>query len=444
MFCHAANRCSAARVFADNRMLGITVGTWFALGCFWAAYSSNICAQENTVQVSTVSGAIIEGVIRSGDAQSVTLQTGIELKKLPFEQLEAISFGVAGVLPSQPIVLIELMDGSMLNTKTVSILSRKLQIGLNSGGGLILDTRDVKSIRFKTYESQPEFGKQWQKILADNVRKSDAIVISRNRELGTIEGMVGDLIDGKLGFSIEARSARVPVSKLEAILFYHASGRESAAPVCEVILADNSRFFARELDWNGERLGITFACGATAEIPFKQLAKVNYSLGRTVYLSSIEPTTNDWQPLITSAAIFEDLRKMKLARPNQSFSGRPLTLAFHAETGASHLSEIKQFENGFAIQGGGKLAFQLGGQYENLSGHVGFDPYANASGNVLFRVLLDGKIVMQQELIHRLIKQPVEIDLNVHGVDRVVIQVQYNDGRSTGDQIHLVELKVTR
>jgi hypothetical protein len=62
----------------------------------------------------------------------------------------------------------------------------------------------------------------------------------------------------------------------------------------------------------------------------------------------------------------------------------------------------------------------------------------------MLRVLLDGKTVLEKELIHRLMNNPLEIDLSVKDVDRVVVQVEYNDGRSTGDQIHLVELKVAK
>ena len=60
----------------------------------------------------------------------------------------------------------------------------------------------------------------------------------------------------------------------------------------------------------------------------------------------------------------------------------------------------------------------------------------------MFRVLLDGKIGLEKELIHRLMKNPIGIDLDVKDVRRVVFQVEYNDGRSTGDQINLVDLWV--
>lgn len=444
MFRHDIIRNPSGQMHIENPSLLIAFVSLMVWGCGCLSAGSDIQAQESAVVVTTSSGAAIEGLIRTFDLDSVTIQAGGELKKVGYDQLSSIDCGISETPPLGPIVLIQLMDGSTLKAKTLSIDSRQLKIGLHCGTELTIDSRNVDSVRFKTYENQLELGEQWRKIVADTSREGDAIVINRDQSLDTIEGIVGNLSDDKIGFSIDERTARVPVTRLDAILFYHASGRELGAPLCEVVLVDNSRLLVRQLQGNGSGIRLTCAGGAIAEFPIEQISKFKFSMGQEVFLSSMKPTTNDWQPLITSAAILEKLRKMKLARVNQSYAGRPLRLRFHADSGLSYLSQVKQFENGFAVQGGGKLAFALNGKYDRLTGQVGFDPDANASGNVLLTILLDGKIVFEKELINRLMKNPVELDLGVDGVSRVVFQIEYNDGRSTGDQIHLVDLKVAQ
>ena len=171
---------------------------------------------------------------------------------------------------------------------------------------------------------------------------------------------------------------------------------------------------------------------------------MNFSLGRAEFLSQMEPTTNDWNALITSSVIFEKLRRMKLARANESFKGLPLSLKFQPDQDLSFATQIKQFEQGFAIQGGGKLAFSLGGRYRKLTGLVGFDPAANITGHVKLIVLVDGKPVVERELIHRTLKNPIQLDVDIKDAKRVVFQVDFQDGRSTGDQLHLVNLKVSQ
>jgi hypothetical protein len=147
---------------------------------------------------------------------------------------------------------------------------------------------------------------------------------------------------------------------------------------------------------------------------------------------------------MTSDAILEKLRRLRLARVNQSFAGRPLSLKFYPDNELSFFAETKQFENGYSIQSGGKLAFALNQQYKTLTGWVGFDPAASPSGNVLFKILVDGKVILEKELIHRVTQNPLELNVDIQDADRIVFQVDYHDGRSSGDQLNLVDLKVSR
>ena len=135
----------------------------------------------------------------------------------------------------------------------------------------------------------------------------------------------------------------------------------------------------------------------------------------------MEPTTNDWNALITSPAIVEKLRRLKIARINESFRGLPLALKFSPNQGLSSASEVRQFDQGFAVQGGGKLAFSLGGRFQKLTGLVGFDPAANITGRVKFTVLLDGKPAVEQVLIHRKMKNPFQLDVEIKDAKRCLL-----------------------
>ena len=401
-------------------------------------------SQEPSVVLTDLSGVHIEGTLETIEFEKVGIQTGERLEQIGFENIDSLDFGFAPAARLDGMAQIHLLDGSELNAKSISILSRVLSIELMCGELIQVNSGIVDSVRFKSYKNELALGKQWREILDDESRAADAIVVNRSGELDAVEGIVGDLSGDKLTFSIEDRTARVALEKLDAILFYHASDREFGLPVCEIVLADRSKVRAKSLQWNDSRLVCIGVGGAKFEFRRQALRQLDFSLGKSLTLSSMTPTTNDWQSLMTSSAIFEKLRKIKLARINESYSGQPLSLKFQPDTGISYLAKVKQFNNGFAMQGGGKLAFALDGQYEKLTGSVGFDPAANASGNVRFKVSLDGKVVLDQEMIHRTMKNPIELDLIVKDAKRVVFEIDYNDGRSTGDQIHLVDLKVSQ
>ena len=423
--------------------LAIAILIWICaanLPCFEAA----CLGQSTNVTLQAATGETVQGTVTAIELDSIKLQTDKQAVELSFEKVDSIETGNQTVAPKKSPTLIELVDGSVFNGDSYSISNRSLTSRLHCGLEISLETRNIEAMRLRTYEDNLELIKQYREIKSDDSREGDAIVLKRDGELTSVEGIAGDFDDGKLEFSIGERTARVAAQKIDTLLFYHAAGRELASPNCELLLIDESRAVARRLKWKDESLIATLVCGEEMTIPLKSISRMNFSLGRAEFLSQMEPTTNDWSALITSAAIVEKLRRMKLARVNESFKGLPLSLKFRPNEDLSFATQIKQFEQGYAMQGGGKLAFSLGGRYRKLTGLVGFDPAASVTGHVKLIVLVDGKAVVEQELIHRTIKNPLQLDIDIKDAKRVVFQVDFQDGRSVGDQLHLVNLKVSQ
>ena len=415
-------------------------------------------AQASSVELKTTAGEITHGNIAVIETDSITIQSESDERTFSFEQIDSIDFGNTSQTPPESTTLIELIDGSTIQAKTPAKKSGTLNAMFQCGVQQAVQVNFVKSSRFKTYDNDLELSKQWREILEDDSLESDAIVVNRSGALSVVEGLVGDIDSENITFSIGDRTAEVALTKLDAILFFRAANRELAKPVCEIILPDQSRILARKLQSSESTSGlnekpkkapldsvvVTSVSGAKFNFATSSLSRINFQFGRSVYLSNLKPTTNDWVPLVTSSRIYEKLRTLKLARVNKSFSGRPLSLKIQNESGLSFEAQTKQFENGFAIQGGGKLAFALKGQYEQLSGLVGFDPEANPSGDATFSIFVDGKIALEKRMVNQEMKNPIEIDLDVRDAKRIVFQVDYQDSRSVGDQLHLVDLKVSQ
>ena len=407
-------------------------------------FDTNCFGQSANVTLQTVAGQTAEGSVAGIELDSIKLQTGQQTVEFSFEKVDSILTNNQPVKPETSPTQIELIDGSSFNGDSFSISRGTLSTRLHCGLETEFETRNIEAVRFRTYTDNLDLARQYREIKSDDSREGDAIVLKRDGELTSVEGIAGDFEDEKLEFSIGERTARVAAEKIDTLLFYHAAGRELASPNCELLLTDGSRAVARRLKWKSPSVIATLVCGAEVTIALKSISQMNFSLGRAEFLSQMEPTTNDWNALITSSVIFEKLRRMKLARANESFKGLPLSLKFQPDQDLSFATQIKQFEQGFAIQGGGKLAFSLGGRYRKLTGLVGFDPAANITGHVKLIVLVDGKPVVERELIHRTLKNPIQLDVDIKDAKRVVFQVDLQDGRSTGDQLHLVNLKVSQ
>lgn len=406
--------------------------------------SSNAWSQQTKIQIRSAQGSELSGTIESINQNELSILTENKPTRLLLEQVNSIRFEKPTFPTVETMIRVQLVDGSWFNASSVTIDSRILNLTLRCGLTMSVDARNVAHVQFRGYKDELKLADQWREILADSSRIGDAIVVNRSDELNSIEGIVGDLSDQKLSFSIEDRTAEVAVDRIDAVLFYHAAGRELQDRCCELVLVDNSKLQIHDLNWYASRLQIETACGVKTEIPASNLARIDFSANREVWLSDLAPLTNDWQPLMTSSAIVDKLRKLKLAKKNQSHSGQPLRLRMIPDEDLSLLPDTREFRHGYSMQSGGKLTFGLNREFRKLTGMVGFDPSANLSGQLSFKILVDGKTAVEKELIHRSMKQPLELDLDIQNADRIVFQVDYLDGRSIGDQLNLVDLKVAR
>lgn len=147
--------------------------------------------------------------------------------------------------------------------------------------------------------------------------------------------------------------------------------------------------------------------------------------------------------MIASPDVLEPLRKLHLARINESFDHEPLRLETLVQTPLPR-KIIKTYNSGFAIAAGGRLAFRVDQTFQRCRGLVGFDPTADENGNATLRMLADGVELVNLPLVKAEMNQPVPFDIDIAGADRLVIEIDYRDGRSVGDQIHLVDLVLTK
>ena len=398
-------------------------------------------ATTDEVRIATQNGDRISGTaVFSADGLQVNGQF------YEFETLTRVD--VLSDQPANPPVVssadgnvqIHLIDGSRITAGQWSLQNQICQIGSNTR----IQTRDIRAIQLRVYVDSA-MKKQWNKVSSTPPEAGDALVIQRNGRLDTLEGVVGNVIDGRLTFAMDEREANISLNKIEGVVFYHAAGRELVEPFTHIEFRNGSHVVARKIESVDEgTLTIETVAGVRLDARFDELLSMDFELGRVVQLSELKPSSVDWQSLLTSAALLPNLKRLNAPRINRSFQNGPLTLTFYPDPNAPYLSQRREFQTGFAIKAGSKMAFALGASYSKLSGFVGFDPSASPSGNVLLRFRADGKILLEQQLENVQFVQPLEINLNVQDVERLVIELDYCDGRDVGDILHLCDLKVIK
>lgn len=344
--------------------------------------------------------------------------------------------------PNPSLSRVELVDGSIIFATAVAIDGQTVHLVSGNGAKMDIEARHVASVQL-TQMTSSQLESEWNQIEAAESRAEDALVIKRDDHLDYVEGIVGDVTPSKIHFQSGDRSVEADRSRIAGILFYHAAAETKSAAACVMLTTDHSRYQVQQVVADTTALQVTLSCGASFEYESADLTEFDFSSGRMVYLSQLQPTTIDWQPLIDNPALIGYRRKLNRPRMNVSFTGDPLSLTFQAPDKLAATGRRKEFGQGIAVKGGTRLVYVLPADYVRLEGLIGFAPHASPDGQVQVSILGDGQALFQRVLNNRS-SSPLELDLPIVDVSRLTIKVDYHDGRSVGDVLHFCDLKARK
>lgn len=428
----------------------IFLATIFSRGIAFGFQSDDLAASisKPRVEVQLTDGSVTAGTISAIDEDGIELQAGSASAPLAFEQIASVSFAQSSPKPdleasTDTAGTITFVDGSQANIAAMQIVGDTATILTVAQTAIKANISNLSSINFLGADATEAEKKQWKELLGQPMPASDAIVVSKNGALQLIEGIVGDINDSHLTFSMETRTAEVALEKIKGVLFYRAK-RELTDPLCKLMLTDGSSFAVRKIEINDGGFVFTSVAGTQLGVALKQLQGLDFSAGRFVYLSDLIPATNTWTPLLASPEILESLKSLRTAKFNRDFRGQQLTLKAIPPSGLAYLSETLAYDKGIAIAGGGRVVFAVNGQFKRLTGLVGFDPAAYVGGEVRFVIKTDGQTAISEVLRVSEVPQPIALDLNIAETKRVSVSVQYADGKPAGDVLHLVDFKLLR
>lgn len=419
-------------------------------GTAWGYQSVDPAASisKPSVELQLTDGRIVTGTLSAIDEDGIELLAGSSTTPLAFEQIAVVSLVQSGEAPDpqstdQSAATLTFVDGSQAHLATLQTVGDTATVLTTTGTAIEAKVSNLKTICFLGANATEAEIKQWKELLDQPMPAADAIVVSKNGSLQLIEGIVGDINDSQLTFSMDTRTADVALEKIKGVLFYRAD-RELTDPLCQLTLTDGSSFAVRKIEIEDGGFVFTSVDGTQFAATTGQMQRLDFSAGRFVYLSDLIPSTNTWTPLVASPEILESLRALRTAKFNQDFRGQPLTLKTIPSSGLTYLSETMTYDKGIAIAGGGRVVFAVNGQFKRLTGLVGFDPAAYLGGEVRFVVKTDGQTAISEVLRASAVAQPIALDLNITETKRVSISVEYADGKPAGDVLHLVDFKLLR
>jgi len=394
------------------------------------------------VDIHDLDGAAHTGQLVSLSADEVTLKTAEGDLKMPLRKL----FSLVPVLPVAEDelageVVVDLIDGSKLKCEAYQVESGRATLTFAKDDQTRAATRSIRAVRF--HQQNPDLRRQWNAI-ATAKATADLLVIRKTvkstddngvektlASLDPLEGVVYDINEDVVSFDFDGSRIDVPRAKVEGVIYFRQSTGRPAEPICRAFDNRGSAWNLKSIALQDDLLKGVSAGGVRAAIPVGRLAKIDFSIGNLVFLSDLKPESVSWIPLIQSRVTPPSLEKLFRPQFDRAFFGGPLIL------------DGEPYAKGISLHSRTVVKYRLTREFQRLAAKAGIDDRFAVDGNVTLSISGDGEVLLTRKISGA--DPPVDIDLDLHGVRRLTILVDFGEDHvDVGDYLNLCNARLLK
>jgi hypothetical protein len=260
------------------------------------------------------------------------------------------------------------------------------------------------------------------KALAVDAGPEDVAYVKKDAGVTAVKGLVVGVAADGVTFRYDDKDRKIDRAKIVGLVLRSNTAKPDPAfhQLFHTVNAD-----AISGTWTGlekDSAVIQTAGGMTIKLPMKSVVSIGAVNGRVIYVSDLKPTGVEQTPY------FGRVIPYKL---DQSLDGGPMTLS-----DGPHV-------RGIAVHSRCVLTYDIDGRYERFKTVLGFEQPAGRMGRVAVRILGDDKVLMSNPDLRG--DQPaVPVDLDVTGVKKLVLEVDFGADQDTGDRVDWADARLTR
>lgn len=384
------------------------------------------------VAVQPLSGVKQAGALVALDSQSVAVEIDGKRRAYDIRDLLTLVVDKTDVAAmEEATVFVVLVDGSRILGSGYRVKDRtaEIQIGTRS---VPIETRNIHTVRF--HAPTDALDTQWKEIVAGD-NKGDVIVLRRSpTALDQLEGVFHDVSDETVEFEYDDQRIPVKRTKLEGMVYYHPLGRDFPVSICGVQETGGTNWRTRSVELKDGQLHIVTSAGTKCQLPWDMIARLDFSSGNVAYLSDLEFDLAECTPYIASRISPERIMQLYAPRRDKSFEGPGLWLA--------NDDELQQFDKGLAVHSRSQLVYRLTEPYRKLTAVAGIDSRLQGRGNLVLVIEGDNKELFRRDISGK--DAPLAVDLNIEGVRRLKILVDFGGSLDVADHLNLCNARITK
>jgi hypothetical protein len=384
-----------------------------------------LLAAAPPLEVRTLDGQTIGGELAELTAERLTLADGP--RRTTLETANILSIAAKGAVPStQPAdVTVELTDGSLIAAKQYVARDKHARFTLPDGQQLETPLSAIKAVRFTRTSA---LDAEWTRM-AETKADADLLITRAGDSLDVHKGVIHEVSEDTLGFELDGETLPVKRSKVYGFIYRHGAAEVPPPAVCRVADLSGSQWAVSSLVLSG-KLQLTTPAGANPSLALADVARIDFSVGKIVYLSDLKPEAVEWTPYFAGRQTPESLKRFYAPRFDRGFDSPTLLLGG------------VQYEKGIALNCRTEIVYRLPAGFRRFQATVGIDDAVRPAGKVRLIVRGDDRQLSEIELSGG--DQPQNIDLDVSGVRRLTIVADFGDSLGSGDRMLLCNARIVK
>jgi len=391
----------------------------------WLLIAASLLSAAPEVQVQTLAGQTTAGSVIELNDERVVVQAADGPHSFTTKQLLAIASPGQGAQAAKPSVWVELVDQSRLAAIEYTVADGRAKIALAAGPVVELPTKAVATVLLK--EQAGPLVAQWADILKAE-RTGDLIVIRKNNALDYLTGVVKEVTPENVQFELDGDVLPVKRIKVEGLL-YHAAAQTLPDARCVVTDTAGGHVQAKSVTLAEGKLRVTSPAGLELVYPLAEIARIDYSQGNLQYLSDMKPESTTWTPYLGAAASPASAAFYR-PRSDRALEGGPLRVGG------------KKYAKGLSMHSRTELVYRLPEKFSRFQAVAGIDDGVRGSGHVRLLIVGDDKTLLDEVIAGK--DAPRAVDLDVKGVNRLKITVDYGEDLDVSDHLDLCEARILK
>jgi hypothetical protein len=306
---------------------------------------------------------------------------------------------------------------------------------------LTLAKRQIAAVRLQPLSA--ELVDQWSDIREMKPAADLIVLLQREgKSLDYAECVIRDVSPERIAIELDGDERKIDPKRVAGFIYFRREAAEPQEPRFMVHGRSGLKAAVVRARLKEDVIQLTTAGGAKLDWPAEDVYFADFSAGKLVYLSDLEPASTKSTPLVALPGGTPLAGKYTEPRRDRSAYGEPLTLASGDALADPSDLGTQSFNKGLAVRSRTELVYRLPSGYRRLNAIVGIDPATRASGNVRLEIIGDDRPLVSTDVAGT--DSPRAIDLDIAGVKRLKIIVDYGKNLDTGDWLNLCDLRLVK